>query len=234
MSEKDITSAYLEEMNYIEDKNHGIDTSLEERIKPFGFTLKEYNEARDDFCFSLAKPHVIRGEFPNREAVIYASFKYKSLMIISEHEQMHALVGNKDEIYPDKCAENGVKVIYTDFVGGTLIEGPDDVSLFLTIPKSYHINPDYYNKVILGLLQKYEPNIYMNNNDFMLDEKKVGGTSQILYHVSQVYGMNISFDDSAELASKCIPPRSIKPVGFIPNNFSEALKLDIIKAFHGE
>ena len=90
-------------------------------------------------------------------------------------------------------------------------------------------------KNIWKLILKIRESSYgnKNNNDFRIDGTKVGGTSLIEFKETQIYGINISFEDASELVSQVIPPRSIKPVGFANYSYRDNLKEDIINALHG-
>ena len=241
--EKNMAMAYQEEQLYIQDRLNGIETSLIERLAKHGYTIKEYQLNKDNYLFELLSPKIMdvymiellkvgltSGDYilnimneNNKHAMIFEPFLTNPI----------AMVGLKKEIYEDKCKELGIDIIYTYFSGGTIIEMPKDIHMVIVVTIPYTVSQTYFDNLILDLFKKYEPNVYKNNNDFMINDIKVGGTSLIEFEGNQLYGINISFEDASELVSQVIPPRSIKPVGFANYSYRDNLKEDIINALHG-
>jgi len=228
-----IEEAYKEEQAYLSDKLKGIDTVFADRLKLYGFTLEQYQAAKQDYLFQLTPP-VVRpiniadaGGFNKAlatvEAVLYIPIFVKEYI---------AFVGTRNEIYEDQCAGEDVEIVHTKFHGGTIIESRDDVHVMISMPTKL-LNLEYFNNKILALVQKYEPDVYIDNNDFMLAGAKVAGTSFFATEVKQFYGINITFADVSELCKKILPPRSVKPVGFLSGGYRDALEADIILAFNG-
>lgn len=241
--EKNMAIAYQEEQSYIQDRLNGIETSLVERLAKHGYTIEEYQSNKDNYIFELLSPKIMdvntiellssgvtSGDYVlnimnenNKHAMIFDLFLINPI----------ALVGLKKEIYEDKCKELELDIIYTYFSGGTIVEMPKDIHILIAITTPYNVHQTYFDNLILGLFKKYEPNVYKNNNDFMIDGAKVGGTSLIEFKGTQFYGINISFEDASELVSQVIPPRSIKPVGFANYSYRDNFKEDIINTLHG-
>ena len=241
--EKNMAIAYQEEQSYIQDRLNGIETSLVERLAKHGYTIEEYQSNKDNYIFELLSPKIMdvymmellkagltSGDYilnimneNNKHAMIFEPFLTNPI----------AMVGLKKEIYEDKCKELGIDIIYTFFSGGTIIEMPKDIHMVIAVTIPYTVSQIYFDNLILDLFKKYEPDVYKNNNDFMINDIKVGGTSLIEFKGNQLYGINISFEDASKLVSQVIPPRSIKPVGFANYSYRDNLKEDIINALHG-
>ena len=235
--------AYQEEQLYIQDRLNGIETSLIERLAKHGYTIEEYQLNKDNYLFELLSPKIMDVHMiellnagltsedyilnimneNNKNAMIFKPFLTNPI----------AMVGLKKEIYEDKCKELGIDIIYTFFSGGTIVEMPKDIHMVVAVTIPYTVSQTYFDNLILDLFKKYEPDVYKNNNDFMINDIKVGGTSLIEFKGNQLYGINISFEDASELVSQVIPPRSIKPVGFANYSYRDNLKEDIINALHG-
>ena len=241
--EKNMSMAYQEEQLYIQDRLNGIETSLIERLAKHGYTIEEYQLNKDNYIFELLSPKIMDGYMIESLNAGLTSGDY-ILNIMNENNKQAmifkpfltnpiAMVGLKKEIYEDKCKELGIDIIYTFFSGGTIIEMPKDIHMVIAVTIPYTVSQTYFNNLILDLFKKYEPDVYKNNNDFMINDIKVGGTSLIEFKGNQLYGINISFEDASELVSQVIPPRSIKPVGFANYSYRDNLKEDIINALHG-
>ena len=226
-----IAEAYKEEQAYLKDKLNGIDTSLPGRLAKYGFTLDEYHLAKREHIFYLMKPEVLYVPISS-DTVFYDVINSvdAAILIPVFSTDKTAFVGKRKEIYEDKC--EGVDVIYTDFAGGTIVESKEDIHAIIVMPTSI-LDMDYYNSRILELLHKYEPSAYRDNNDFMLDGKKIGGASFVEVGGKQIYGINLTFADVSELCKKILPPRSVKPVGYIKGDYRDALEADIVSAFGG-
>ena len=170
-------------------------------------------------------------------AIMYGkSLAGKSVLVLQELTGKIAMVCLKGEIYEDKAAEEGVAVLRTACLGGTLIEGENDVHFIFMLPQGYAFSYDlgYFNNRVLKLLKKYEPTVYIDGNDFMLEGKKVGGAAIVNMTGTQVYAVGISGEDYTDLVEKIIPPRSIKKVGWLDmSSYRENLIEDITKAFGG-
>lgn len=234
---KDIAGAYAEEQRYMADKLKGLDTSWPDRLAQYGYTMPAYELDKMDYIYTVLSPKILVvpvSSETNMLSVVADALVNNQAVILepSFNSLFTAFVGSNMEIYPDKCAELGVDIIYTDFSGGTIIECQDDINMIFVFPKVSGVSAEHIVDMLLGVIQKYEPAAYKSNNDFMLNGCKIGGTSIADYNGLVIFGFNISLTDVTEVCSEIIPPRSTKPVGHLIANKSQ-MKEDIYQAFSG-
>lgn len=236
----DISGAYVEELVYKADKLAGLQTSLLERLAKYGYNrLEDYFSERSAYRLTvMARPRITTLADPTTAEIteLFAvnSLAGRPLFLIPELTGRAAYVNSKREIIAERAEELGVRLIYTQLSGGTMIESPGDIHFSLMLPLGFPetYSLDAFNGIFLPALRKYVPAVVLSGNDFMVDGVKVGGSTYTMVDGTQIYGINITGEDVTALAAEIIPPRSVKPIGYVDTStFKEALMADVKAVF---
>ena len=213
---KDLIGAIAEEKLYVADRMKQINTSLIDRLKPFGYeTIEEYFDEKTDYFLSNWKPKVFRVDVDIlAETLDDAIINGKYGIYTPVAKGRYAFHGN-DEIDRELCQKLGVKIIDLKYIGGTIIGSEDDFSFEIIAPVEFGLTHSCVIKKVAEIIGKKVDNVVIDGNDILIDGKKVMGSMTRQVGNSFVWAAQISFGEYDSYIEKICKKISNKIAGYI-------------------
>lgn len=233
---KDIEGAIKLEEKYIQYRMDDKEPfSLEDEIKKYGFdNLKQYFDEKLNFQISqlsFSVKEVV--PFTAAEAMLNLMKTKTNGILLMNTDQTVVYHGSKD-FNRQYCEENNIPIIEHYSNGGTLVASDGELSIGICMPFFNGLSGEYILLKLKEILDKYynHNEVVIDNNDLMIDGKKVCGTT--VYPTSEIFGFlaQFSFDDKSELISKiCYPSESgsEKTAGYIDKLTREELRKEVLE-----
>lgn len=117
----------------------------------------------------------------------------------------------------DKFLENGVLPMKFNYSRGTIITSVDDFNFCICVPLSVGLTADFILKKLFYLIHSKNPDARINNNDILVNNKKVFGMTDVHNEDMCAFGGHVSLVDYTEIIHKLCPPKGDKQPGFISN-----------------
>lgn len=229
---KDLEKAMKEEQLYLTDKFSGIETSLIDRLAPYGYNnLKEYFNDKKDYLFKQWKPKVYPIAIEDLTIGLEDAVQNEKYGIyISVAKGLYAFHGS-DEIDYQQCEQDGVYVAELYHQGGTIIGNEEDLGIEIVAPLELRLShKDIINK-FYEIISKYEDNVEIDGNDILVNGEKVLGS--MVRHVGKafVWAAQISFGDHADVIKKVCRKQSKKKPGRLCNQglTKDKLQKEVLK-----
>lgn len=229
-----IENAIKIEEQYIQYRlNNKEPFSLEDEIKKCGFdNLEQYFDKKLDFQISqlnFSVEDVL--PFTATDAMLNLMNTKTNGILLMNTDQTVVYHGSKD-FNREYCEENNIPVIEHYSNGGTLVASDGELSIGICMPFFNGLSGRYMLLKLKNIFDKYYDDVVIDNNDIMIDGKKVCGTT--VYPTSEVFGFlaQFSFDDKSELISKiCYPSESDsnKIAGYIDKLTREELRKEVLE-----
>lgn len=213
---KDIEKAILEEKAYlIEGEEKG---SLLDRILACGFdSLTEYFEKKKDYYLKNINFKIYMDEpTPGIDKRVWAAIEAGEACVwIPKLEKVLACVGY-DEFDYELAKELDVGVLNMPHSGGTIITGPDDLTIGIHFKLEHDITYNYFFDRMRNFM--ISKGLESDGNDFMYNGKKVMGCSlnQTVKGMSTFF-FSCTFTDHLELINKLCNKERNKMPGYIPS-----------------
>jgi hypothetical protein len=217
---KDLISAMTEEKLYIADRLHNINTSLTDRLTPYGYTnLTEYFADKQEYLFNNWIPEV----YPIDVCTITTDLEYavrneKYGIYISHADGLYAFHGSIDIDY-DLCEELGICVAELYHKGGTIIGSNADLGIEIVAPKNVGLTAGMIIKKFYEIISKYVDNVTIDGNDILVNGEKVMGSMFRQVGNVFVWAAQVSFKDYADIIEKVCNKHIVKKPGYINSAF---------------
>jgi hypothetical protein len=229
---KDFSKALEEEKRYVADHMNGIDTNLLERLKCFGYeTLSEYFTDKKQYNWNNWKPEIRRTDIAIVAEEVERAIREKDYGVyIPTVSGVYAFYGING-VDKELCRELNVRPVNMGYRGGIIIGSDEDFAIEIVMPASLNIrNTEIMNKMV-EIISQYVDNVSIDNNDILVDGKKVMGCVE--RHIDNVYtwAAQVSFGDYTEYISKiCKKPVKKQPSKINRNHLSrEKLEQEVLK-----
>lgn len=214
---KDIEKAIQEEQSYLTEGE--VNGSLLERVMACGFDdLADYFDSKKDYYLKKINFKVYMHEpTPGIDKRVWAAIENGEACVwVPKLEKVLACVG-KDEFDYDLAEELNVGVLNMPHAGGTIITGPDDLTIGIHFQNQHDITYVHLFKKMQKFLES--KGITRLDNDFMYDGKKVMGCSlnNTIAGMSTFF-FSCTFTDHLELIKQLCNKKSVKVPGFIPED----------------
>lgn len=229
-----IENAIKIEEQYIQYRlNNEEPFSLEDEIKKCGFdNLEQYFDKKLDFQISqlnFSVEDVL--PFTAADAMLNLMNTKTNGILLMNTDQTVVYHGSKD-FNREYCEENNIPVIEHYSNGGTLVASDGELSIGVCMPFFNGLSGRYMLLKLKSIFDKYYDDVVIDNNDIMINGKKVCGTT--VYPTSEVFGFlaQFSFDDKSELISKiCYSSESgsNKIAGYIDRLTREELRKEVLE-----
>lgn len=214
---KDIIGAMHEEELYLveDEATYG---SLRSRVAKYGYeSLEDYFEDKQAYRLKQIKFDIYYDEpTAGVDMRVWQAIKDKRNCIwLPKLEQVLACVGRHEFDY--ELAESlGVGVLNMPHAGGTIITGPDDLTVGIHFIADRDLEYNYFFKRMEKYLRQF--GIEALGNDFLYDGKKVMGCSfnKTEYGMSTFF-FSCTFTDHLDLIHQLCSKKSEKIPGYIPN-----------------
>lgn len=140
-----------------------------------------------------------------------------ALTVVFPIDVLSANYGNMNDIDKEFCDANDIKYRYENRSGGCMVLFPGNIIVQDVYPTDNFLRQHGFLNDLVEYLQAKGINAITNNNDLMIDGKKmVGAVSETLpepYKGSVFFGLSISINSDPELISKICTKESEKVPG---------------------
>lgn len=163
----------------------------------------------------------------------------------SQGQSQVVLCINNEKIYAWHCNDDidielfndyGIPIYETGAEGGTILGSPDDLDIALVLSRDDFDECNFYkyfNNHLAAYLSAALPEheVVADNNDILIDGKKIMGSSIAISDECLLYVAHISFYDFSALAKILCSKESSKTPGCVPAELNRATLLEEIKSW---
>lgn len=219
---KSIQFAIAAEEKYKRDRLVGIDNEpLIGLLEQLGYTdLEEYFEEKRIYQSREAGLSVYTSNVSNAVNTLISLITNKVCSILLVDCEEFFVYHGSEPYDRDYCNEHHINVYEVGHTGGTIVGSPGDSSIGFILPEHIDINSDWILNKFRDTLSKYFDDVRVDNNDIVLNGKKVLGSAVLRMNGMFAFVAHIAFTDSAELISSICKVEANKVPGFIPSNLS--------------
>lgn len=222
----ELIEAILEEQKYVEEKLQGHQSNLLERLKPYGFnTLDEYfNEKREylilkdrDQLFNAWKPSRVEVKDSTwlREELIPYALNDQDGIYIYTTDTYFVTHGHEDKLDPEVVKTLNIDEILLEFNGGCFIGDSSTLAIMILSPSYIGIDLNYVLKNYKQIFLKYFDDVIIDNNDILINGKKVMASYEQLVKNIHLCGVVISFKDFTDIIKQACHKTINKKPGYI-------------------
>lgn len=130
----------------------------------------------------------------------------------------------------DLCDKLCVSVYEMGYIGGTIVSGPEDLSLSILLPQTIDLNADYFLEKFAKFFSTKFEFVIRDNNDIMINNQKILGAMFRNGNGMKMFAAQVSFCDRTEIINQLCPSESGKVPGFIDSSVlsREELKNEVL------
>lgn len=144
---------------------------------------------------------------------------------------------NKKEINIEYCQQNNIPIYNYGTFGGAVVVSPGDYNIGVVIPTQLDLGSNFFLNNIALILNKYFENVKVDNNDILINDKKVLGSAGFGNEEFFFFVTQISFSDKSELIQRICGDieEGGKQPGYIDPNIlsAEQLKEELLSWLQG-
>lgn len=231
---RNLIEAMAEEQAYVRDRMAGINTSLPDRLAPFGYSdLTAYFKDKTEYLFSQVEFCVVEEPMPGGVAEIFNMLNAnKAGVLLVDWEDTYVVCADRgiEEFNRQYCEEHGITFFPLYTGGGTIVGSVGDFSFGVCVPKNVVNSSSYILNKVRDILQKYtDKPITVNGNDICVDGKKISGTANYTKGDVFMVILHFSFGDHSELISNiCTTAKESKPVMYVDFMTRSELKQEVL------
>jgi len=222
-----IEQAYIAEQAYLKTDRQG--KQLVDILAELNYTLSEYFYDKKEYLLKKNTTYIelldndtlvdiydkVTGSMQKEEQAIY----------MSHNKDIFAWTGT-DDFNEEKAKELGIEVHKMKYVGGTMITGPEDLSGAIIVSRKLDINFDYFAKKVCTFLITAGENAILDNNDILVDGKKVFGGAGYDTDTMYCFLFEATFSDHLDLIKEFCDFK--KEPGYIKKTTKDALIEEIL------
>lgn len=224
-----IEDAIKAEKEYISLRLSGRPVTLD--LTKFGYSdLNKYFEDKRKYRLKHCGIEVYETTMDNIESRVEAAVVSKTPSLwIPTADEVFVWHGN-DPIDEKICKELGVHIYDMNYIGGTIVSGPEDLSFAVIVPESIDIGTSYILDKIKEIMSKYLDDVVIDGNDILVGGLKVLGSMNRRVNGVYVFACQISYADRLDYIKRLCSKQSVKTPGFINSMLlpKETLKNEVI------
>ena len=219
---KDIEKAIILEQQYLQNKIQGDTIPLIDYLKEAGYSnLEEFFNDKNQFLFQninfIFDETTLIEDIPEKMA--YNIKNCVPSLLIPKIYEPFAWIGKNAQYSKEDFEKYNIKPYDLHYNGGIIISGPEDLSIAIIMPKIQNISSLYFLNKIDSFFKKYfNDNSYIDNNDLIINNKKVMGSMNMYTDITFVFAAQFSFEDRSEIINVLCPPHGGKTPGAIDAN----------------
>lgn len=218
---RDIKAAIESEKNYIHDRiDLGLNVSIYDYLTVHGYdSLDEFENDKKDYLLTTLNPSIFLTDMNDIEDRVesYVIDQIPSIFIPTAEEPF-AWIGVRDEIDIALFDQYGIRPYNMRYIGGTIISGPEDLSIAIITPSEYDLTCSYYTERIGKFLSGFFDNVIVTGNDILIDNKKVAGAVSREVNNVFLFATQVSFKDRSSVINHLCPPHGDKTPGCIDSS----------------
>lgn len=222
-TKKDIVAAIAAEQEYLKEKVKGTQPNIYDYLGPCGYRqLEKFNFDKKSYYLKslnldMERVYITKESLADwvrratQDEIFFASSDTEDASLSTV-----AIVGKTfDET--EKFLAHGVYPVIFDYFRGCIITGIEDFNFCLCIPREYNIGALDILTRLKTFIEKYNDNVVIDDNDILIDGKKVVGMTGIKNATRTCHIIHISLTDYIDLIYELCPPHGEKEPGFISN-----------------
>lgn len=217
---RDIKNAISAEAYYLEvGRRNG--ESLVDLVKPFGYsTLENYFKDKAEYQLKAQDYAVLYVYVDDIFAKVEAAITQEapSIFVIKASRTI-VWHGKDEELNRELCKELGYEVIPLDYNGGNIVTGVGDFNFIFVCKAVPNINTQWFMEKFAAYFSRFFEDVVCNENDILINGKKVMGSMQRETETMYEFATQISFVDRAEDIYKICPPTGAKKPSAIPSGY---------------
>ncbi len=197
-------------------------------LTDFGYAdLNDYFEDKREYLIKHCGIEIHETTMDNIESRVEAAVvaKVPSLWIPTADEVF--VWHGSDPIDRALCEKLGVRVYDMNYLGGTIVSGPEDLSFAIIVPDSIDVGTAYMLDKIKGIMSKYLYGVRVDGNDILVGNEKVLGSMNRRVNGVYVFACQISYADRSDYIRQLCTKQSTKAPGTID---SRLLQKDVLKS----
>ena len=226
----DIVKGMSIEEQYLNDRINGMDYSLENKIKEVGFdSLEDYFDAKRLYKIQNCNIKLTTCDVENTVSVAWdLALKQQPSLLVVSSDKKFVYHGN-EELNRNYCQENNIPIYEVGHFGGSIVGDAGDVSIDIIVPLDIDINSEWVLKKMLSIFNKYHYNATIDNNDILIDNKKVLGSASIATDNMFAFISHISFTDHSGYIQNICEINANKEPGFITPPLTREILINEVK-----
>lgn len=202
--DKDIVLAYQEENMYYKDKDrlHSNTLNILDYISKAGYdNYDDYYSDLQEYLLKIQDYKIV--EEPYIDPSLHNPYilnKVPAFLYQIHCDTNYAFVTNnfdKEEIL--KNYNYQICKLGYDFSSGPIISESGDLRLDLIYPIQIELKADYFLSKLANYFKKYYDDVKVDNNDILIDGKKVCGSVMFCYNEMKVLLLQINFVDKKDV-----------------------------------
>lgn len=199
---KDIMKAIKVEYRYLSYKLRGEQPFiLIDEIKKCGFkSLEEYFEYKKQHLFNQLEFEIIE-KSPSEcltEGWRLINEKVTAAFFMEPQETI-VFVNTSKPYNKEYCIENNLTIYELPTGGGTIVSGAGDLAVDICLPDNIGIDTDFMLNGVVKILSKYIDNVEIVDNDILVNNNKVCGTTFFRSNEMILFVLFFSFSDNSNL-----------------------------------
>jgi lipoate-protein ligase A len=166
----------------------------------------------DIIKFEDWKPEVYRVPIEKFSKAIEDAILYEKYGIYIPYGDTIWVHHGDGDIDYDVCKELNVYVIELGYHGGNTLCSNKDFPILIISPSVIGLTHEFIAGKICEILSKYISNVTIDNNDILVDGKKISGAMQKQVLKSSVWAAQFCFTDYSDIIEQvCLKPAVKKP-----------------------
>lgn len=212
--EKLIEKAIEAEKQYIKARLSGENVILD--LSEFGYSnIDKYFNDKREYLISNCGIVVYDTTMEDIENRVENAVKMKTPSLwIPTADEVFVWHGN-EPIDEELCADLGVRIYNMNYIGGTIVSGPEDLSFAVIIPETIDVGTSYMLEKIKDIMSKYIDDVVVDGNDILVGGTKVLGSMNRRVNGVYVFACQISYADRTEYIKQLCSKQSVKTPDFI-------------------
>lgn len=197
---KDIALAYQEENRYYKDKDrlHSNTLNILDYISKAGYdNYDDYYSDLQEYLLKIQDYEIVEEPEINADIPLpYLNGNNPAFLYAINCGVNYAFVPNRINDYAviEEHGYTPVKLGY-DSSNGPILSSDGDLRIYLVYPANIILHYDYFSNKIVNFLSRYFENVRLDNNDIMLDNKKIIGGASTIMNNMRIVVFQINFVD---------------------------------------
>lgn len=213
----DIGSAIQAEKEYLALRRQGEEANLAEKLQLYGFSLSSYFEEKRDYLLRHMdyQSHIIYDESEALPIMEDALVNKKNVYIPLKDSSECFIWHGSDPIDTAKCNELDIAIINLGYTGGNIVTGKDDFNCAIVVADDIDMSGNYFLKRFYKFIAVQNPSAVLDNNDILIDGKKIAGSMTREENGVHLFSIQISLVDHSQIVAELGLTNPDKPVGIL-------------------
>lgn len=215
-----IENAIRVEQEYLDYRRENGE-SLSTLLEPFGYvSLDDYFKDKAEYKLKAQDYTVLTVDVDNIFDMVEEAISSETpTVFVIKPSRTIVWHGKDEELNRELCKELGYEVIPLDYNGGNIVTGVGDFNFIFVCRKVVNINTQWFMQKFASYFSKFFDDVVCNENDILINGKKIMGSMQRESGTMYEFATQISFVDRSEDIYKICPPTGEKKPSAIPSGY---------------